>query len=370
MLACLKTNFPEKTFEVLKSTSTKDNTAVAEINLLEESRYIQRVSIAVSDDILLPQANKFKNDLTKSSFFSTAITTNPNIKVSVIEYHSLEQLSYANEIKKIYSNYFRISQISLINTPDVKNKNINIRIKKLNDQAGEKFILTNIKFPKTVDIKNKLSVAFIAGFEQMSSKSNMPYTGKICLEEMKGKSSSARNACKNFSFNKESKVLISEEIDVSNLSSDTYTLKIKIDQLKIDTIIGYVLVTDNSSLNNNIVISKYQCDTVYTYIGPNEDNFLFKGKAYEKNNLSKRGIEISILKKDAKSISINISTGKCAEENSSFYSGETKTITLCDDTKITLTFINSANTSTNRQNNWALFDVILCKPVPKATRRN
>ena len=61
LLVCLKTYFPEKVFEVLKSTSTKSNTDVAEIYLLDDNTFLWSVSITVSNDILLPQARPCGN---------------------------------------------------------------------------------------------------------------------------------------------------------------------------------------------------------------------------------------------------------------------------------------------------------------------
>jgi len=370
LLACLKTHFPDKTFEVIKSASTKGNTIVAEIYLLNESRYMPRVSITVSDEILIPQANRFRNDLIKGSYNISPITINQNIRASIIEYHSPDQLTWANEIKKIYSSYFRTSQISLQSNPDPKNKFINVRIKS-EISTTERFYITDAKFPKSVNENEKLSVAFIITSNNLNrSLPSTTYTGKICIIDNYIKQSNANKLCENFTFKRDAKTIISKEIIASYAAGNKYPVRVIIDQLKIDTVIGQLTIKENANLNNNADIkNSIVCDTIYTYIGPSEDNFVFNGNTYEKNNLKRKGIECILLKKDAKSVSINISKGKCPALNIFFYSGETKMVTLCDDTKITLTFINSAKTSTNRKNDWALFEVILCKNVSTSTRK-
>ncbi|MCY7293221.1 MAG: hypothetical protein LH615_13670, partial [Ferruginibacter sp.] len=196
------------------------------------------------------------------------------------------------------------------------------------------------------------------------------YSGKICIEDLGTKQTNTNKLCESFSFKRDAKTIISKEIVASYAPLNNYAVRVIIEQLKIDTVIGFLTIKENTKQSNN-TDTKYNtvCDTIYTYIGPDEDNFVFKGKTYEKNNLGRKGIECSLVEKNSKSASINISSGKCPVSTILFYSGETKTVTLCDNTKITLTFVNSAKTSTNRQNNWALFDAILCKIVLKSTRK-
>ena len=365
LLVCLKTYFPDKKFELVKSIRAKGNTDVAKIYLYDEAIQVQLVSISLSDEILVPQANRFKNDVIKAGYKSSALNADANIKSSVIEYHSTDQQYAANEIKKMYSNYFQTSQVSLLYKPDAKNKSIDVRIKKLNEPTQERFFLNNAKFPTRINSKDKLPITFSIGFQNLSNATaSINYSGKICLSEKGIKQNKALYICENFTFPRVNRSTITKEIDATYNSSGNYSVRVIIEQLKIDTILGAVLIEENAApeLVKN-------CDTIYTYIGPGEDYVVFKGKTYEKNILSRKGVDCSLLKKDAKSATINIVAGKCPAVNFTFYAGETKTVTLCDDSKITLKYINSLNTSTNRKNNWALFDAILCKPVPRNTRK-
>lgn len=365
LLACLKTYFPDKKFELVKSVEAKGNTDVAKIYLYDEAIHVQSVSISLSDEILVPQANKFKNDLIKAGYKSSALNADANIKSSIIEYHLKDQLFSANEIKRIYSNYFRTSEVSVQYNPDPKNELIYVRIKKLNEPTKERFFLNNVKFPSKINMKNKFQMAFSVGFDNLlNPSSSTNYNGKICLSENSLKQNKALYICENFNFARVNRSTIIKEIDATYNSSGTYSVRIIIEQLKIDTIVGMVRIEENT-----VEDFVRKCDTIFTYIGPGEDYVVFKGKTYEKYNLSKKGIDCSLLKKDAKSATINLTAGKCPSVNFTFYAGETKTVTLCDDSKITLVYINSANTSTNRQNNWALFDAIFCKPVQKNTRK-
>ncbi len=361
LLVCLKTYFPDKKFELVKSVPSKGNTDVAKIYLYDEAIHVQSVSISLSDEILIPQANRFKNDIIKAGYKSSALNADASIKSSVIEYHSTDHQYAANEIKKIYTNYFRTSPISLQYNPDPKNKSIDVRIKQLNEPTQEKFFLNNAKFPTRINIKNKFPITFSIGFQNLNNaSSSINYAGKICLSEKGIKQNKALYICENFTFPRENRSTITKEIDATYNSTGNYSVRVIIEQLKIDTILGAVFIEENV-----LPETVRKCDTIFTYIGPGEDYVVFNGKTYEKGILAKKGIECSLVKKDAKSASINISAGKCPTLSFIFYAGETKTVTLCDDSKITLKYINSAKTSTNRQNNWALFDAVLCKPVPR-----
>lgn len=366
LLNCLKTYFPGKTFKVSKPVATKDNTAAAEIYLLDESRFMQFVSVSVSDDILLPQANKFKNNLMTAGYNVPPLTSKENIKESIIEYHLPDQQFSANEIKKIYSNYFRTSQIRIEYNPDSKNRYINVWIKKLNDPSIEKFFLRDVKFPSKIKMKNKFPIAFTIGFENLKNPSPLIiYNGKICLSENGNKNNKALYICENFNFSKGNKKFITTEVDATTNSSGRYSVRVIIDQLKMDTILGMVQIENVAG--NDV---KQLCDTIYSYVGPSDDYTVFKGQTYDKSNLKRKGIELTLITKDPKSISLNITAGKCPAMKISFYPGETKTVTLCDDTKITLRSVNAEKTSTNRQNNWALFDVILCDAVLNPALKN
>ena len=298
----------------------------------------------------------------KNDYTCSPLTTSRNINASVIEYHYPEQLADANNIKRIYSNYFRTSQISLQYSPDPKNSYINIRIKKLNEPVKDRLTLTDVKFPKTINVKDKFSVAFVAAFNQPTNSGNMVYTGEICLSKVSRLIIPLKNSCKNISFKKAGRVIISEEIDASGLSAGTYYVNVKIDKL-LDTNIGKLTITErNVETNNNVMVEKSNCDTVYYYTGSNKYDISFKGENYSNTQLKQLGINLSLLERDAKMTLFSIAKDKCPEDKISFYAGETKTITFCDGTKATLKMINWQNEIQYKKTLEAIFDITLCQP--------
>ena len=360
ILACLKTYFPQKTFAIVKASSKEANGAAAEIQLFDETKNTIRVSITVSDDVLTAQANKLRDNLIKNDYTCSPLTSSRNINASVIEYHYPEQLADANNIKRIYSNYFRTSQISLQYSPDPKNSYINIRIKKLNEPVKDRLTLTDVKFPKTINVKDKFPVAFVAAFNQPTNSGNMVYTGEICLSKV-SRLIIPLNSCKNISFKKAGRVIISEEIDASGLSAGTYYVNVKIDKL-LDTNIGKLTITErNVETNNNVMVEKSNCDTVYYYTGSNKYDISFKGENYSNTQLKQLGINLSLLERDAKMTLFSIAKDKCPEDKISFYAGETKTITFCDGTKATLKMINWQNEIQYKKTLEAIFDITLCQ---------
>jgi hypothetical protein len=374
---CLQTYFPERVFEITKSTSLENSNVAAEIYLPSDSKTLPQVLVAISDEILRPQAYKLMDALAKVGYSSNGVFLENNINSSIIEYHAATQLNDANNIKKIYSKYFSTSQVSLKYVDDPQKKYISVQIKKLNDVVKEKFFISDAKFQEKIKMQNKLQVAFAIGFDNFNNASAPKiYTGKVCLSENSNKQTKSLDICENFSFSNKNKTIISKEIDASYSSSGRYSIRVIVEELKVDTILGYTqieyIVTNPTNANNPpaSVTSNNSCDTIHSYIGMGKGNILFKGKRYLNIPLKDKGIEFSLLERDPKYASFSISKDKCPLDKISFYIGETKTITFCDGTKITLTMLNWENKTGNKKNEEAIFDAIICKTtkIPRVTK--
>jgi hypothetical protein len=375
--SCLDTYFPENVFEWTKSLPVENNNTYAEIYLLGEGKTLPAVSITISDEILRPQTNKLKDALGKAGYSSNGVSLAKNISSSIIEYHEMAQLNDAAYIKQIYSNYFRTSQVSLKYVDDPQKKYISVQIKKLNDVVKEKLFIRNATFQQKIKVKNKLPLTFTIGFENFNNAS-LPkmYTGKICLSENGFKQIKALDICENFSFSNKDKTSISKEIDASNYSSGRYSIRVIVNELKIDTVLGYTQIEDIAA--DPIKENDYQdpvtttitCDTIHSYIGMGKDNIFFRGKRYINIALKNKGISFSLIDRNPKYASFSITKGKCPVEKITFYIGETKVITFCDGSKITLTMLDWENKVGNKKNEEAIFDAIICKPFrnPKATK--
>jgi hypothetical protein len=111
------------------------------------------------------------------------------------------------------------------------------------------------------------------------------------------------------------------------------------------------------------------CDTVYSYIGGGRGNILFNGKIYINTALKKKGINLSLEERNPKAGIFRISKGKCPPQTVSIYTQETKTITLCDNTKVILTLLAWENNTGNVYNEEAIFNAVICEPQTTESRR-
>ena len=368
---CLQKYFPDKVFEISKAKPERNNRMAAEIFFENDDIVLPPITIYISDESLRSKASRYKNDLESWGFPAITIGLTKKITRNSIEYYDPAQLNNVNYIKRTFSVYFRRESIAIRYIPDASKKYIKVDIVNVAVPTKTRFTITDAKFPKSIYVNEKFSVAFIITANNVSN--DLPtavYRGNICIKENNmTQQKKINSACENFSFKSDEKTIISKGI-ITSYASGNYPIRVTIDELKIDTIIGYLSIKANVSPRDEENVKATVCDTIYSYVGPSDDYTIFKGQTYDKSNLKRKGIELTLISKDPKSISLNITAGKCPAMKISFYPGEIKTVTLCDDTKITLRSVNAEKTSTNRQNNWALFDVILCDAVLNPALKN
>lgn len=359
---CMESTFPGNKFPVVRNIVPGFNYAASIYfnNKLQaatdpEPPTIPNISIGISEEGFRTAANSLNNELVNNGIkntsvkvrssrtYRTPLNNEPSDDKDVLNAESL--------IKRVINKYFPATQYKIVYDTYLTNNVIEVFIEKI---AKPKARVSKVQFPKTINVKDKFLISFDIGLENYNGVTGVHY-GTIYLE-------GPWNSFEDFTFpgNAAARTTISKG-DVgkfANLSIGKYEVRVEVKEFGLDTSLGFVTVQSAPA-----PVRAGYCDTVYFNIGNNGKKIYYRENAYISNAFEGRDVTLYAKENNIKFTKFNITIKGCVSQDFTVSTGETKNISLCNGKSLIIKKLDWSNTSAAFSNS-AIFDVIICKPVP------
>jgi len=316
------------------------------------------VYIQISDNSLIASANAFRNELAGKGFVVKPVSVQNYSYNSEISYYDASTAAVANSITKYYNKYYPQMKVKvqarLRKAPDAQQyKNIiAVWIRKLDVvpppvTTSAQFAIRNANIPGQINNDQMMTVSFDIVNANNGKVTTTKVAGKICILSVP--------SCTDFNFNLLNNTSsINQQIDISKKPAGRHEMRVVIDELKIDTSLGYFTIK---------TATPSSCDTIHSYVGNGNGNIFFKGKTYVNILLQQKGFTLSLAQKDSGYAIFEITKDKCPLQKVTAYIDKAQSITFCDGSRMVLILHNWENKTGNVKNKEAIFEAIICRSL-------